>query len=156
MPESRRTFMASATALTAVFAAGCLGDDDETGVENGDENGDENGNETNDETNGEPDLEIPDRETLTLRFETENGEPVSHGIDGRLSAVDGARNHSFGAEIEAGVVEVEFPVGDVTVTVESTEGEFETVEETYTLDADNTEFTIELEGATSDADREAE
>jgi hypothetical protein len=138
--SSRRQFGTTAAALAAVGLAGCAGDD-------GDNESDDNGD------NDSVDLDDPG--ALTLYFENEDGEPVSTGIEVLIEHAEEDYSSNHAEEISDGeLLDVNLLYeGEYTVTVTSSEGEFDDVEETITLEeGEDVEETITLEGATPDSE----
>ncbi len=139
---TRRQFSAALVAVPTIGLAGCMGsdsDDEDDGPEN---------------ESGDDDISLPDDDpgALTIVLENENGEPVSSGVEVDVSHTEEDTSNTFSGGIENGerTLTTLLYEGDYTITVESTNDEFEPVEEEVTVGEDDVETTIVLEGATGD------
>lgn len=144
---TRRRFGASLATLCAAGLAGCTGEED---GETDDEVTDET--ET-DGTDDEPDFDLDNPGDLTVELENEDGEPVSSGVAVTIESVEENFTANYRNEIQDGELSGASLIyeGEYVVTVESTDGEFDTVEETVTLEEGEDEtVTIVLEGAPGD------
>ncbi|MEM4782031.1 MAG: hypothetical protein QXG03_10795 [Halalkalicoccus sp.] len=146
---TRRRFTLAAGAVAIAGLAGCTGD------ENGEEDPEEeNGEEDPDEENGAGDeIEIEEDEPeLIITLENEDGEPVSTGVQIAVEEVDGVTTYNISEEIEDGQAVVDgLNEGDLLITVESIEDEFEPQEEETTFSGEeDEEVSFVLEGATGD------
>lgn len=136
---SRRKFGAALATVTTIGLAGCS--DDET-------------SEDEHQNDGEDTFELDNPGSLTINLENENGEPVSSGVAVTIENEEEDFTTNRGGSIENGTLEPSGIIyeGEYTITVESTEGEFDAVEETVTLEEEQDEtVTIVLEGATGDS-----
>ncbi|WP_290818802.1 hypothetical protein [Halovivax sp.] len=92
-----------------------------------------------------------DQHTLTLHFENEDGEAVSHFIEGSVVPDEGTiPAYHFDSEvIEDGTLEEALYEAEYEITVTSLEEEFDEVSDEITLEGDE-ELTLTLEGARPD------
>lgn len=137
---SRRQFGTAAVALTTVGLAGCS--DDETSSDDDDDG-----------------FDLDNPGDLTIYFENEDGEAVSTGLDITIENEEEEFTSNHGADVNDGELSGVSLIyeGEYTVTVESTDDEFDTVEETVTLEEEeDEELTLVLEGATPDSELDDE
>lgn len=157
---TRRRFTLAAGGLVAAGLAGCTDDDDEPEEDGADDDGEDAG-DTGDEDDGndsDDDIDIggeDDESELIIRLENEDGEPVSTGVAIAVEELDGVTTYNISEEIENGEARVDgLNEGDLLITVESTEDEFEPVEEETTFEGEDEEVEFVLEGATPDSEAE--
>lgn len=142
---TRRRFALAAGSATVVGLAGCMDDEDDENGANGD--------------NGDDEIDQNEEEgpELIITLENEDGEPVSSGVMIRIEEVDGVTTHNISEEIEGGEVRpTGVGQGDLIITVESLEDEFEPVEEEVTFEDEDEEVEFVLEGASADEEGEGE
>lgn len=139
----RQLSVALATGLGTAIAGCASDDDDDDDAENGD-----------DSTENRTDVEDDGPGSLTVRLETEDGDPVSEGVEITVDLEDDPLSYTYSQEIEEGEVTISLEEeGEYTVLAESTEDEFEPVEEDVSVGEEDEEVTLILDGATADGDR---
>ncbi len=178
LSPSRRQFgIGLATTLSASLA-GCVNDGSRTDdAASGGETGDTETEANEDESGGNGDTKETDEDgpvtyeppELSLRFETENGDPVSQGFSLEIDQRDSGfvfRRDYYGRvtetdEIEDGVATYKWDDGTYDVTVEPIDEDefevlddrfeaFEPAEAEFEFDGEDTEVALELEGALAD------
>lgn len=133
---TRRQFSTGLAAVGSLALAGCL---------NGSNDDDDSDGDSNENLS---DWEPSERHPVTLRFENEDGEPISSGIEVSADPEDSTRASftASAAGIQDGALSQELAEGEYTITATSTDDGFDDVEKDVTVDGE-TEVTFTLEGA---------
>lgn len=156
---TRRRFTLAAGGLAVAGLAGCTDDDDEPEEDDADaDDGEDDADADDDGDDDEIDIDDEDDDAeLIIQLENEDGEPVSTGVMIAVEELDGVTTHNISEEIEDGEARVpNLDEGDLLITVESTEDEFEPVEEEVTFEGEDEEVEFVLEGATPDGEADDE
>ena len=136
--------------------------DDQDADDVDDQDADDVDDDPEDEDDDEEDDDLDDigeedDAALTIVLENEEGEPVSTGVQITVEELDGLTTHNISEGIEDGqTVVTAIDEGDLLITVESLEEEFEPQEEEVTFEGEDVEVEFVLEGATGDEEADVD